>query len=130
MEKKIMKYISTEKAPKAIGPYSQAVVAEKFVFVSGQLPIDPATGNLVEGTIEKKTERIFENIKFILESAGSSLASVVKVTVFIKDMENFSRVNAVYERYFDNGKPARSFVEVSNLPRNADIEIELIAWLN
>jgi len=125
-----MKYISTEKAPKAIGPYSQAVVAEKFVFVSGQLPIDPATGNLVEGTIEKKTERIFENIKFILESAGSSLASVVKVTVFIKDMENFSRVNAVYERYFDNGKPARSFVEVSNLPRNADIEIELIAWLN
>jgi 2-iminobutanoate/2-iminopropanoate deaminase len=130
MEEKIMKYISTEKAPKAIGPYSQAVVAEKFVFVSGQLPIDPATGNLVEGTIEKKTERIFENIKFILESAGSSLASVVKVTVFIKDMENFSRVNAVYERYFDNGKPARSFVEVSNLPRNADIEIELIAWLN
>lgn len=124
-----MKYIMTDKAPKALGPYSQAVVAGNFVFVSGQLPIDPADGNLIEGEIEKKTERIFENIKFILESAGSSLESVVKVTVFVKDMGNFTRVNAVYERYFGKVKPARSFVEISNLPRNAEIEIEMIAYV-
>ncbi|MGC8682519.1 RidA family protein [Athalassotoga sp.] len=125
-----MKYISTDKAPKAIGPYSQAVVAGNFVFVSGQLPIDPANGNLIDGEIDQKTARIFENIKSILETAGSNLESVVKVTVFVKDMGNFNRVNAVYERYFGNSKPARSFVEVSNLPRNADIEIELISILN
>ncbi len=125
-----MKYISTDKAPKAIGPYSQAVVAGNFVFVSGQLPIDPANGNLIDGEIDQKTARIFENIKSILETAGSNLESVVKVTVFVKDMGNFNRVNAVYERYFGNSKPARSFVEVSNLPRNADIEIELISTLS
>ncbi len=124
-----MKYISTDRAPKAIGPYSQAVVAGNFVFVSGQLPIDPANGKLVEGEIEEKTIRIFENIKAILETVGSNLESVVKVTVFVKDMENFNRVNAVYESYFKTSKPARSFVEVSNLPRNADIEIELISEL-
>ncbi|HEU23713.1 MAG: reactive intermediate/imine deaminase [Mesoaciditoga sp.] len=124
-----MKYISTERAPKAIGPYSQAVVAGNFVFVSGQLPIDPVNGQLVEGEIEDKTIRIFENIKSILEAAGSGLEFVAKVTVFVKDMGNFNRVNAVYERYFGNSKPARSFVEVSNLPRNADIEIELIATI-
>ncbi|BBJ28148.1 RidA family protein [Athalassotoga saccharophila] len=124
-----MRYISTERAPKAIGPYSQAVVADNFIFVSGQLPIDPENGKLVEGEIEEKTIRIFENIKAILETAGSNLESVVKVTVFVKDMGNFSRVNAVYEKYFSNSKPARSFVEVSNLPRNADIEIELIGVL-
>ncbi|MGC8544865.1 MAG: RidA family protein [Athalassotoga sp.] len=125
-----MKYISTDKAPKAIGPYSQAVVAGNFVFVSGQLPIDPANGNLIDGEIDQKTVRIFENIKSILETAGSNLESVVKVTVFVKDIGNFNRVNAVYERYFGNSKPARSFVEVSNLPRNADIEIELISTLS
>ncbi len=124
-----MKYISTERAPKAIGPYSQAVVAGNFVFVSGQLPIDPVNGQLVEGEIEDKTIRIFENIKSILEAAGSGLEFVAKVTVFVKDMGNFNRVNAVYERYFGNSKPARSFVEVSNLPRNSDIEIELIATI-
>ncbi len=125
-----MKYITTDKAPKAIGPYSQAVVAGNFVFVSGQLPIDPLNGELIDGEIEQKTERIFENIKAILQAAGSNLESVVKVTVFIKDMKNFGRVNAVYERYFGKSKPARSFVEVSNLPKNADIEIELISTLN
>ncbi|MGC8589943.1 Rid family detoxifying hydrolase, partial [Athalassotoga sp.] len=116
--------------PKAIGPYSQAVVAGNFVFVSGQLPIDPANGNLIDGEIDQKTVRIFENIKSILETAGSNLESVVKVTVFVKDIGNFNHVNAVYERYFGNSKPARSFVEVSNLPRNADIEIELISTLS
>ncbi|MCL5032969.1 MAG: RidA family protein [Thermotogae bacterium] len=125
-----MKYISTDKAPKAIGPYSQAVIAGNFVFVSGQLPIDPANGNLIDGEIDQKTVRIFENIKSILETAGSNLESVVKVTVFVKDIGNFNRVNAVYERYFGKAKPARSFVEVSNLPRNADIEIELISTLS
>lgn len=125
-----MKYISTDKAPKAIGPYSQAVIAGNFVFVSGQLPIDPANGNLIDGEIDQKTVRIFENIKSILETAGSNLESVVKVTVFVKDIGNFNRVNAVYERYFGKAKLARSFVEVSNLPRNADIEIELISTLS
>lgn len=126
--RRFMKYISTEKAPKAIGPYSQAVVAGPLIFVSGQLPIDPVSGNLVEGEIEKKTERIFENIKAILGAADRKLDSVVKVTVFVKDMGNFAKINDVYERYFGDHKPARSFVEVSNLPKNSEIEIEMIAY--
>lgn len=124
-----MKHVSTDKAPKAIGPYSQAVIAGNFVFVSGQLPVDPKSGNMVDGEIEQKAERIFENVKAILEAAGSNLESVVKVTIFVKDIGNFNRVNAIYEKYFRE-KPARSFIEVSNLPRNADIEVELIATID
>ncbi|PLV58971.1 RidA family protein [Thermotoga sp. KOL6] len=119
--------VETEKAPKAIGPYSQAIVVGNMMFVSGQIPVDPKTGNLIEGTIEEKTERVLENLKAILEAGGFSLEDVVKVTVFTTSIDFFPRVNEVYARYFDTHKPARSFVAVSQLPKNVEIEIEAIA---
>lgn len=122
-----MRYVSTDKAPRAIGPYSQAVVVGKTMFVSGQIPLDPETGQMVEGGIEEKTMRVLENLKAILEAGGFTLRDVVKVTIFVTDMSNFSKINEVYSRYFTDHKPARSFVAVAKLPRDAEIEIEAIA---
>jgi len=122
-----MEFVRTDKAPKAVGPYSQAVVSGNFVFVSGQIPLDPETGKMVEGDIEEKTKRVLENVSAVLESVGLSLKNVVKVTVFITDLSNFEKVNKVYSKFFGDHKPARSFVEVSALPKGAEIEIEVIA---
>lgn len=121
--------IQTEKAPKAIGPYSQAIEAGPFVFVSGQIPIDPSTGELVGGEIRQQTRQVLENIKNILESQGLAMEQVVKTTIFLKDMGNFGQVNEVYATYFPSDPPARSTVEVARLPRNVDIEIEAIAFI-
>jgi len=123
MEKKI---ISTNNAPGAVGPYSQAVKAGNFVFASGQIPLDPSTGELVSGDVKKATERSLENVKAILEAAGTSLDKVVKTTVFVKSMSDFAAVNEVYAKYFDKDMPARSCVEVK-LPKDALVEIEVIA---
>jgi len=122
-----VKIVQTDAAPKAIGPYSQAVEANGFVFVSGQIPLDPQTGQLVDGDIKKQTKRVFENIKAILAAAGCDLNNVVKVAVFTNDISNFASINEVYSEYFSSHKPARSFVEVSALPKNAQLEIEVIA---
>jgi len=119
--------IQTEKGPKAIGPYSQAIQAGDLLFFSGQIPIDPKTGELIMGDIRKQTQQVLENIKGILESQRIGLEDVVKVTIFLKDMGNFSQVNEVYATYFPSSPPARSTVEVAKLPRDVDIEIEAIA---
>ncbi len=121
------KVIQTEKAPKAIGPYSQAILAGNLLFVSGQVPINPATGELVKGEIGLQTQQILSNIQAILGSQGLGIEDLVKVTIFLKDMNTFSRVNEVYGSYFTAAPPARSTVEVSRLPRDVDIEIEAIA---
>jgi 2-iminobutanoate/2-iminopropanoate deaminase len=123
------KVIQTEKAPKAIGPYSQAIQAGNFLFLSGQIPIDPKTGELVKGDIRKQTQQVLENIKGILESQGLGMENVVKSTIFLKDIGNFNQVNEVYATYFPSSPPARSTVEVAKLPRDADIEIEAIALI-
>jgi 2-iminobutanoate/2-iminopropanoate deaminase len=119
--------ISTLRGPKALGPYSQAIRANGFIFVAGQGAIDPATGQTVEGDIARQTERTLENVKGIVEAAGSSLEKAVKATVFLKDMNDFAAMNEVYNRYFPVGPPARSTVEVARLPRDLRVEIELIA---
>jgi 2-iminobutanoate/2-iminopropanoate deaminase len=119
--------ISTEKAPKAIGRYSQAIKANGFIFVSGQTAFDPASGKAIEGGTAKQTERILENLRAILESAGSSLDRVVKVGVFLKDMNDFSVMNEVYARYFPANPPARTTVEVARLPRDFLVEMDVIA---
>lgn len=124
MERKV---ISTDKAPKAIGPYSQGVMVGEFLFLSGQLPMDPSTGEMVGGDIEGQTRRVLDNMRGILESQGLSLESLIKTTIFLTDMRNFSKVNEVYGSYFSDNAPARSTVEVSGLPRGATIEIEAIA---
>jgi 2-iminobutanoate/2-iminopropanoate deaminase len=119
--------IATDRGPKAIGPYSQAIRANGFIFISGQIPLDPKTQQMVEGNIAQQTERVLENLKGILEAAGSSLPHVVKTTVFLKDLNDFAAMNEVYGRYFSAHPPARATVEVSALPKGASIEIELIA---
>ena len=121
--------VVTEKAPGAIGPYSQAVKIGDMVFTSGQLPIDSASGLMVEGGIEAQTKQVFENIKAVLEAAGTSLANVVNATVFLKDMNDFAAMNGVYAAYFSGVEvlPARSAVQVARLPKDAGIEIEMIA---
>ncbi len=121
------KVIQTEEAPKAIGPYSQAILAGNLLFVSGQVPINPGTGELVKGEIGLQTQQILNNIQAILGSQGLGMEDLVKVTIFLKDMNTFSRVNEVYGSYFTAAPPARSTVEVSRLPRDVDIEIEAIA---
>lgn len=118
--------IATEKGPKAIGPYSQAIRANGFIFISGQVAFDPATGHLVEGDVAKQTGRVLENLKAIADAAGSSLDNAVKATVFLKDMNDFAAMNEVYARYFANHPPARSTVEVARLPRDVRVEIDLI----
>jgi 2-iminobutanoate/2-iminopropanoate deaminase len=122
-----MKTITTENAPKAIGPYSQAVVHGGLAYLSGQIPLDPATGQLVEGDIIAQTERVLDNIRAVLEAAGSSLQKVLKTTVFLRDMSDFPRINDVYSRYFAANPPARSTVQAARLPRDVGIEIDCIA---
>ena len=119
--------ISTEKGPKAIGPYSQAIKANGLIFTSGQIPFDPATGQLVEGDVARQTARVLDNLTAIVAAAGSSLEKAVRVTVFLKDMNDFTAMNEVYGRYFTKNPPARSTVEVARLPRDVRIEIDLIA---
>ncbi len=119
--------IQTDKAPRAIGPYSQAIQAGNFLFLSGQIPLDPKTGELVKGDIGQQTKQVLENIKGILESQKLGMEDVVKATLFLKDIENFNQVNEVYRTYFPSSPPARSTVEVARLPRNAEIEIEALA---
>lgn len=121
------KIVFSEKALKPVGPYSQAVRAGNLLFISGTLPIDPATGEIVEGDIEKMTERILDNIKVVLAEEKLTMHNLVKVTVFMKDMQMFGRVNAVYAKYFEKNPPARSAVGVASLPKNAEIEMEAIA---
>ena len=124
------KAISTKKAPAAIGPYSQAIQAGNTLYVSGQIPLDPATGAVVEGGIVEQTVRVFENLKAILEEAGSSFSDVVKAEVFLDDINDFAAVNEIYASYFTTDpKPARQAVEVANLPKLVKIEISCIAYL-
>ena len=123
MNKKI---ISTDKAPAAIGPYSQAVEAGGFVFASGQIPIDPATGNIPEG-IEAQARQALTNVKNLVEAAGLTLDAVVKTSVFIRNMDDFAKVNEIYATFFDGDCPARSCVEVARLPKDVLIEVEVIA---
>jgi 2-iminobutanoate/2-iminopropanoate deaminase len=119
--------ILTDKGPKPLGPYSQAVRANGFIFISGQGALDPATGTLVEGGVAQQTARTLDNLKAIVEVAGSSLDRAVKVSVFLKDMNDFSAMNEVYARYFPKNQPARTTVEVTRLPRDLRVEIDLIA---
>jgi 2-iminobutanoate/2-iminopropanoate deaminase len=121
------KVIQTDKAPKAIGPYSQAIQAGNMIFLSGQIPIDPKTGELTGGDIRQQTQQVLENIKGLLESQRLGMEDVIKVTIFLKDIGNFNQVNEVYAAYFSSSPPARSTVEVAKLPRNVEIEIEAIA---
>jgi 2-iminobutanoate/2-iminopropanoate deaminase len=122
----VREVISTERGPKAIGPYSQAIKAAGFVFISGQVAFDPATGKLVEGDVARQTARVLENLKAIAEAAGTSLDKAVKATVYLKDMEEFAAMNEVYAEYFPKNPPARSTVEVARLPRDVRVEIDLI----
>lgn len=119
--------ISTENAPGAIGPYSQAVKAGNLVFVSGQIPIDPATGEFVSNEVAPQTEQVLKNLSAVLEAAGSSLNKVVKTTVFLADMSDFAVMNEIYGRFFSENKPARATVQAARLPRDARVEIECIA---
>ena len=122
-----MKEISTKKAPAAIGPYSQAIRLGNLVYTSGQIPIDPATGVLVEGGIKEQTRQSLTNVKAILEEAGLNMTSVVKTTVFMADMGDFADMNAVYAEFFTEPYPARSAVAVKSLPKGASVEIEVVA---
>ena len=119
--------VATEKAPAAIGPYSQAIRAGEFLYVSGQIPVDPATGN-VPAEISAQARQSLENLKAIVEAAGYTLADVVKTTVFAADIANFAEINAVYAEYFPKDAPARSFVAVKDLPKGVGLEIEAVAW--
>ena len=119
--------VTTATAPKAIGPYSQAIVHNGLAFLSGQIPLNPAGGQVVAGDIAVQTERVLENIKAVLEACGSSLDKVLKTTVFLKDMGEFPKMNEVYGRYFTTDPPARSTVEAARLPRDVQVEIDCIA---
>jgi 2-iminobutanoate/2-iminopropanoate deaminase len=122
--------IQTDKAPAAIGPYSQAIRAGGFVFASGQIPIDPATGEFVSGGIAEQTEQVLKNLAALLEAAGSGLDKVVKTTVFLADMKEFAQMNEVYAKYFTAAPPARATVAAAGLPRDARVEIEAVALLS
>lgn len=119
--------ISTENAPGAIGPYSQAIKAGGMIFCSGQIPIDPATGNFVSDVVSEQTEQVLRNLSEVLAAAGASLNDVVKTTVFLADMNDFAEMNEVYGRFFNENKPARATVQAARLPRDAKVEIECIA---
>ncbi len=121
--------VSTDSAPKAIGPYSQGIKANGFVFCSGQIPANPSTGGLVTGSITDQTKQSLSNVKGVIEAAGSSMNRVVKCTVFLKNMDDFSEMNAEYAKWFSDPPPARAAVEVARLPKDVDIEIEAIALL-
>jgi len=124
----VKEIVFTDKAPKPIGPYSQAVKVGGWLYISGQIPLDPSTGEVVEGGVESQTRRVLENIKAILEAAGYTINDVVKVTVYLVDLNDFQAFNKVYSEYFSNHYPARTTVQVSALPRNARIEIDVIAY--
>ncbi len=119
--------VATEYAPAAIGPYAQAIAVGDFIFCSGQIPLDPTTNTVVEGTIEIQTRRVLDNLTAVLQAGGSSLEQVVKTTIFLADMGDFATVNTVYAEYFGTNPPARSTVQVARLPRDVGIEIEAIA---
>ena len=119
--------VKTENAPAAIGPYSQAVRAGGFVFASGQIPLDPKTGQFVEGGVREQTEQVMRNLGAVLEAAGTGLDRVVKTTVFLADMDDFAAMNEVYGRYFAENPPARATVQAARLPRDARVEIEVVA---
>jgi 2-iminobutanoate/2-iminopropanoate deaminase len=121
--------IFTDQAPRPVGPYSQAIKAGDLLFISGQIPIDPKTGKLIEGPFETKVRRVLDNIKAIVEAAGGTLDNIVKVTVYIRDISLFQDFNKIYSEYFRGRPPARVVVEVSNLPLGAEIEVEAIAYL-
>jgi len=121
------KTIATDKAPKALGPYSQVVIYGGLAYLSGQIAIDPASNKVIEGGISAQTERVLENIKAVLEACGASLESVLKTTVFLKDMEDFAPMNQIYARYFLKDPPARSTVQAAKLPRDVGVEIDCIA---
>jgi 2-iminobutanoate/2-iminopropanoate deaminase len=123
------KEIKTDKAPKAIGPYSQAIVANGFVFASGQIPVDPATGELNQGSLEDQARQVLKNLAAVFEAAGSSMDHVVKANVYLQDMNDSSRMNAVYAEFFKVPYPARAAVQVARLPRDVKIEIEAVAIL-
>lgn len=125
-----LRKVQTLEAPAAIGPYSQAIIAGGFVFTAGQIPLDPGTGELVEGDIDVQAERVLESLKAVLDAAGSSLTNVVKCTVFLADIGDFAAVNQMYARYFTEPYPARSAVQVAALPKGARVEIEAIARLS
>lgn len=124
MKKEIIK---TDKAPAAIGPYSQAVKAGNLIYTSGQIPVVPNTGEVVDGDISIQTELVLENLKALLEAAGSSLENVLKTTVFLKDMGDFLAMNKIYEKYFQQNPPARSTIQVARLPKDVSVEIEAVA---
>jgi 2-iminobutanoate/2-iminopropanoate deaminase len=123
----IRESVQTDNAPKAIGPYQQAIKANGFIYTAGQIPIDPKTGNLVEGDISAQTRQVLENLKAVLEAGGSALDRVVKATVFLKNIADFAAMNDVYAQYLGSAKPARSTVAVAELPRGALVEIDLVA---
>ena len=124
MDKKIIK---THKDPQAIGPYSQAIKSGNFIFASGQIPLDPVSGNIVENDIKKQTERVMENIKGLLESENLNLSNIIKTTCYLSDMSNFAAFNEVYGSYFTENPPARSTVAVKSLPKDALVEVEITA---
>lgn len=126
---KIKEVIFSKDAPAAIGPYSQGIKAGDFIFVSGQIPIDPATGSIIQGGIEEQTEQVLKNLREILAVSGLTLADIVKTTLYLKDLSDFERINNVYKRYFVETPPARSTVEVSGLPKDVQIEIDAIAFV-
>lgn len=128
-ERRPREAISTQAAPAAIGPYSQGIVCGNLLFISGQLPIDPASGKLLAGSIEEKTRRVLGNVRAIAEAAGARLEDTVKTTVFLKDMKDFAAMNAVYTEFFPGTPPARAAVQVAALPKDADIEIEAVVCL-
>ena len=121
--------VSTPAAPAAIGPYSQAIKAGQLLFLSGQIPLDPATGNLVEGDVEAQTRQVFKNIEAILKAGGTSFAGVVTATVYLADMNDFAKVNGIYETYFSSPAPARATGQVARLPKDCRVEIQVIASL-
>ena len=122
-----MDFVSTDRAPKAIGPYSQATIADGLVYTAGQIALDPATGEIIAGGVPEQTERVFANLRAILEAAGTDLSSVVKTTVYLTDMNDFKAMNDVYAQAFGDHRPARSTVAVAGLPRGVNVEIDVIA---
>ncbi len=125
----VKRTIYTSKAPKPVGPYSQGVVAGGWLFISGQIPLDPETGEMVEGGFKEKARRVLENLKAVVEAAGGSLEDVVKVTVYLADISRFSEFNEVYQEYFQDNKPARVVIQAAALPKGAEVEIEAVAYL-
>lgn len=123
----LMHPVSTTLAPAAIGPYSQAMVSEGWIYVSGQIPLDPSSGELTGGDVARQTRQALENLAAVVEAAGGSLSTVVKTTVFLSDMTNFAAMNAVYASYFGTHRPARACIQAAGLPRGVDVEIEAVA---